>query len=145
MTSGTLDVGPALDRLIHAQDADDDAVTFGRLREYSGRLAELCQRLEDPLVWPVGSSAERLTGAAVILSGGKMRTRGWTTPLANERVLLVTVAAVTPLGLLEAAERAKALGATEIFACGVRVEGLPADGIPQIKQFISLSALGQRS
>jgi len=141
MTRGTLNVGPALDRVIVAQREDDAAVSYPRLQTYSHMLTEVCERLEGPMVWPVGSSAERLAGAAVVLSGGRVKTRGWNTDLTGQRVLLLTVTAVTPLGLLEAAEHARALGATEVYACGVRVEGLQANEVPEILEaFIPLSS-----
>jgi len=77
-----------------------------------------------PLVWPVGEAAERLTGAAVLASEGEVRARGWADDVGGERVLLATVAAVTPLSLVEAAHHARAMGAVEVHAWGVEVAGL---------------------
>lgn len=131
MTSGTLDVGPALEEIRAAQREDDEAAQHPQLKSYATALAKMCRDLGDPVVWPVGPPAERLAGAAVILSGGEVFARGWTTDITGKRVLLVTVTAVTPLPLLAAAERARRLGATEIYSCGVRVEGLRSDELPE--------------
>ncbi len=67
-----------------------------------------------------------LAGAAVLASEGEMRVRGWTDDIRGERILLAPVAAVTPLGLVEAAEHAHAMGASEVHACGIEVAGLDA-------------------
>jgi hypothetical protein len=89
-------------------------------------LAALCEDMGSPLVWPVGEAAERLAGAAVLASEGDTRVRGWTDDVRGERVLLATVAAVSPLGLIAAAEHARAMGAAEVHACGIEVAGLDA-------------------
>ena len=57
---------------------------------------------------------------------------GWNTDITAKRVLLVTVAAVTPLPLLAAAQHARSLGAAEVYSCGVRVQGLRPDEVPEI-------------
>lgn len=74
-------------------------------------------------VWPVGPAAERLAGAVVLFTEGRVRLRDWSNTLAGERVLLVAVAAATPIALVAAAEHARALGAVAVHACGVAVQG----------------------
>jgi hypothetical protein len=132
MTSGILDVGPALEEIRAAQREDDEAAQHPYLRRYAAALAAICRDLGNPLVWPVGSPAEQLAGAAVILSGGKVSVRGWTTDVTDKRVLLLTITAVTALPLLAAAEHARRLGAAQVYSCGVRVQGLRADELPEI-------------
>jgi hypothetical protein len=132
MTSGTLDVGPALDELRAAQREDDEAAQHPQLESYGNALAKICHDLGYPTVWPVGPAAERLAGAAMILSQGKVHARGWNTDMTAKRVLLVTVTAVTPLPLLTAAHHARSLGAAEVYSCGVRVQGFRPDEVPEI-------------
>jgi hypothetical protein len=139
MTSGTVDVGPGLGEIIAAQRDDDAAVRYPQLAEHARALAELSRDLDDPLVWPIGIAAERLAGAAVVLSAGEVRTRGWNTDVTAQRVLLLAVTAVTSMSLVEAARHARELGAEEIYACGIRVQGLEADHVPdEIHEFITL-------
>jgi hypothetical protein len=132
MTSGTLDVGPALDEVRTAQREDDEAAQHPQLESYGNALAKMCHDLGYPTVWPVGPAAERLAGAAMILSRGKVHARGWNTEITAKRVLLVTVTAVTPLPLVAAAQHARSLGAAEVYSCGVRVHGLRPDEVPKI-------------
>jgi hypothetical protein len=116
-------LGPLLREVIQAQQTDHEAVSYPQLRGYAAALQQRCRELDDVLVWPVGDAAERLTGAAVLFSKGGVRVRGWSEPVSGERVLLVAVAAATPLALVDAAIRARALGATEVHACGIAVTG----------------------
>jgi hypothetical protein len=69
----------------------------------------------------VGEAADRLTGAATLLGGGEVRTRGWTDELDGERVLLIAVAHVTMLALQQAGCHARALGAVEVHGCRVAI------------------------
>jgi hypothetical protein len=124
----SLVIGPLLREVISAQRADEQALDYPRLRGYAAALARRCRELENPLVWPVGDAAERLAGAAILLSEGSVRVRGWSDVPRGERVLVLTVAAVTPVSLMEAARHARALGAAEIHACGVEVAGVESVG-----------------
>jgi hypothetical protein len=116
--------GPALRHLIEIQRANEDATTFPRIAALAAALIDLSDDLGAPLVWPVGEAAQRLAGASVLKSEGEIRVRGWTDDIRGERVLLMTVAAVSPLELVEAAKHARALGASEVHACGADVAGL---------------------
>jgi hypothetical protein len=119
-----IDVGPGLAAVLAAQRLDEEAVDYPAIGGYAGALARLCSTIDDPCVWPVGAAAERLAGAALVFGCGRMRVRGWSSDLAGQRVLLVTVAATTPLPLFVAAEQALSLGAREVLACGVHVQGI---------------------
>jgi len=118
--------GPLLRALVRAQEADQAALTFPRIEEFAMALASRCNELDAPLVWPVGDSAERLAGAAVLATEGEVRVRGWTGFPPGERILLLAVAAVGPSSLIEAALLARRMGASEIHACGVDVVGMDA-------------------
>jgi hypothetical protein len=118
--------GPLLTNLVAAHKAAERAIAYPELPHYAASLADLCDDMGSPLVWPVGEAAERLAGAAVLVSEGETRVRGWTDDLRGERALLVAVAAVSPLGLIEAARHARALGAYEVHACSIDVAGLDA-------------------
>ncbi len=119
-----LEPGPGLAEVLATQSFDEQAVGYPQLERYAHALAKLCRELSYPLVWPVGPAAERLAGAAVIVSRGRIRPRGWTVSLRGERVLLVTVSSITPLPLFAAADQATLLGVAEVLACGVCVQGL---------------------
>lgn len=134
----SLEIGSSLGELLAAQQDDDDALLYPSLQAYAGAVAELCQRLRSPMVWPVGPTAERLAGAAVVESCGGVRLRGWNDDLSGERVLLLAGAAVTPLGLYAAAEQARRLGVSEVMAAGIRVAGVEARG--SIDHFFPLEA-----
>lgn len=116
--------GPALRALIETQRANKEATTFPRIAALARALGDLSEDLGAPLVWPVGEAADRLAGAAILASAGEIRVRGWTDDIRGECVLLATVAAVTPQGLVETAKHARALGASEVHACGLEVPGL---------------------
>lgn len=122
-------VGPQLQAVLSVYRANEDALAYPRLESLARELVEKCSELESPLMWPVGEPAERLVGAALCVGEGEVRARGWTTDLQAERVLLVAVAAVTPIALVEASHQARALGAAEVHACGLAVAGLDLDVI----------------
>jgi hypothetical protein len=115
-------VGPLLEGVLEAQREDAEATAFPRVESYCAALEALCEELGSPVVWPVGPAAERLAGAAVIWSRGRIRVRDWSSATKGDRVLLLAVAAVSPLPINTAAEHARALGAAEVRACGVAVQ-----------------------
>lgn len=134
--------GPLLRSLLDAQRHDDEASGWPLLEGCAAGLVALSQRLNRPITWPVGDgdSAQRLLGAAVLLSRGELRPYNWSTDVRGQDVLLVTVVAVTPLALLLDAERAKKLGAATIHACGVDVQGTEALGSSLIETYWPLVA-----
>src|SRR4051794_40041469 len=112
-------LGPLLREVLDAQRTAERLVgSYAHLRDSAEALAQHCELLSSPLVWPVGDPAERLAGAAVVVSEGRVRVRGWTDHLLGERVLLVAVVATTPLALLHAAQHSRRLGVAEVHACG---------------------------
>jgi hypothetical protein len=119
-----LKIGPMLRDVMTAQRIDEEATAYPRLEAYCAALAVSCDDLDEPIVWPVGSAAERLAGAAVLLSKGRVRVRGWSSRLDGERVLVLAVGAVTPIGLHAAAQQARALGAREVHGCGIAIEDM---------------------
>jgi hypothetical protein len=116
--------GLLLRELLEAQRLAERATAYPLLRDCAARLVGRCRDLGWPLVWPVDEAADRLTGAATLLGEGKLRARGWGGNHAGDRVLLVAVAAVTPLPLIQAADHARALGVAEVHACGINVAGV---------------------
>ena len=119
--------GPLLGNLIRAHEQADAATAYPGLAALADALADRCEELDAPLVWPVGGAAERVAGAAVLSSEGDVRVRGWVDGVAGEKVLLVAVAHVTPLEMVAAARHARAMGADQVHVCGVDVAGLNAD------------------
>lgn len=120
-------IGPLLVDTIRLQRQAEAATSYPSLELYGGLLAALCHTLGDPIVWPVGDAAERLAGAAVLLSKGRVRVRGWSDGLAGDQVLLACTVAATPLGLLAAASHARALGATAVHGCAIELHGHKPD------------------
>jgi hypothetical protein len=121
--------GPLLDNLVDAHRRAEAATAYPELAGYATALADRCEELDSPLVWPVGEPAERLAGAAVLASEGRIRLRGWSDHVAGERVLVIAVAHVSPLEMVQAADHARAIGADEVHACGAGVAGL---GVPEL-------------
>src|SRR4051794_26221560 len=81
--------GPLLTGLVAAQRRDEAALTYPLINDYA-RAVDVCAcRLGGPLVWPVDTFGERLAGAAVLVSAGRVRVRGWTDPVTHNSVLLV--------------------------------------------------------
>lgn len=123
---------PLLGALVEAHRVAESITSFPELPAYACALTARCQELDRPLVWPVGDAAQRLAGAAVLSSEGEVQLRGWANPIAGERILLVAVAAVSPLELVQTAGHARAMGAAEVHACGVAVAGLDAPEVSSI-------------
>jgi hypothetical protein len=124
--------GPLLGNLIRAHEQAEAATAYPGLAVLVDALAERCEELDSPLVWPVGGPAERVAGAAVLSSEGAIRVRGWVDGVAGEKVLLVAVGHVSPLELVAAARHARAMGADQVHACGVDVAGLNADELGSV-------------
>jgi hypothetical protein len=125
--------------MLQAQRANEAALSYPRIAELGSAVADLCERLGSPLVWSVGDAAERLLGAATVVSGGGVRPRLWTTAVTGERVLLLCVSAVGASSLIMAAGHARAMGAVEVHASGVDVAG-PTHGA-HLAAFDSYSVL----
>jgi hypothetical protein len=117
-------IGPLLARVLLGQQHDEESTSYPFLASLSVVLIRVAEELSYPLIWPVGAAAERLAGAASVLSKGALRLVGWTEALRGKPVLLLTVTSVSPLPLLMAAEKARLLGAGHVHACGVWVQGI---------------------
>jgi hypothetical protein len=124
--------GPLLGNLIRAHKQAEAVTSYPSLTALADALADRCEELDAPLVWPVGGAAERVAGAAVLSSEGEIRVRGWVEGVAGEKVLLVAVAHVSPLEMVAAAGHARAMGADQVHACGVDVAGLNADELDPV-------------
>jgi hypothetical protein len=122
--SDTVALGPLLEQVVDAQRANERVLSYPLIEHYARALADTSASLEHPVLWPVGDAAQRLVGATVLISAGRVRPHWWGIDLAGERVLLVAVTAATPLALGEAAERVRAFGAAQVHACGVSVEAI---------------------
>lgn len=116
-------IGPALEDVLRMQRQDDDVFAAPNLEIQATAVARLCHDMGDPLLWPVGPAAERLSGAAALAGDGAVRVRGWMTDIEGEHVLLITLHSLTPLPLLQAAEQARRLGAAEVHACAIHLDG----------------------
>lgn len=120
--------GPLLRSVLATQEEAFRATEYPAIQTYAKRLVALASSLGGPIIWPVGEPAERLAGSAIVVGRGRLRVRNWNGYLRGESVLLVCVAAATPLPLRAAAEQARALGAKWVDACGVSVCGIDRVG-----------------
>lgn len=134
-------IGPMLGRVIGAQRTSEQIVAYPTLIEAAAALVHHCDDLDWPLVWPTSAAAERLVGAAVLVGEGRVRARGWTDDVQGENVLVVEVAAVTPMSMIQAANHARALGAAEVRGCGIEVGG---DKVDTLDGYTALTLEGPR-
>ena len=118
-------IGEKLAELLSAQQREETATRFPNLERHANRLHDLSQELGYPTVWPVGSPAERIVGAAMVLSRGSLQVKQSNSDVKGEHILLFAVAAVSPLCLQAAAEQAIEQGATRVEA--VTIDELTVD------------------
>jgi hypothetical protein len=90
----------------------------------------------------VGSAAERVTGAAIILAEGDFEVGTWNSRLDGGRGLLFAVSGATPLTLFAAAAQVRSMGAVEVHACGIEVQG--ADAFDALESYRALT-VGNRA
>lgn len=133
------EVGDGLAAVLGAQEAEAEAVRFPALEAHASALIALDQDLGDPVVWPVGAAAERIAGAATLMSGGRIRVREWNSEVRGERVLVFAVVALTPFSLFAAAHQALNMGADAVQACGLRIEGFEDTGLGPLTSFHAVS------
>lgn len=113
--------GPLLTRLIEAQRTAEGLLSYPSVQEAADALVRHCKAHRWPLLWPAGPAAERLVGAAILAGAGRVRARGWTDPVDGQSVLVVDVGAVTAQSILQCADHARALGASEVCGCGLNL------------------------
>jgi hypothetical protein len=123
------EIGNGLAALLGAQDVEVAATQFPAIEAHAAALVTLGQRLGDPVIWPIGAAAERIAGAATLISAGGVRLREWNTTVRGQRVLIFVVVALTPLSLFAGARQALNMGAVAVDACGLRVDGLEGAGL----------------
>lgn len=135
------EVGDGLAALLAAQEAEAEAVRFPALEEHASALIALDRELGDPVVWPVGAAAERITGAATLMSEGRIRVREWNSEVRGERVLVFAVTALTPVSLFAAAQQALNMGADTVHGCGLRIGGFGETGLGPLTSFHVVHAI----
>ena len=129
------EAGPLLTRLLKAQRLEEQLVGHAQIEAVADAVIRQAAELGDCLVWPVGAAAERVAGVATTRARGAIDVGAWNTPVQGRRLLLVAVAAVSPLGLEAAAEQLRIRGAVEVHACGVDVgDGERAVGLDSYQQ-----------
>jgi hypothetical protein len=122
--------GPLLSELLNAQSLEAQIVDFPQIEAAADAVMHRAVDLGDCLVWPVGAAAERVAGVVTARGRGAIDVGSWNTPVQGRRLLLVLIAAVSPLELNGAAEQLRLRGAAEIHACGIDVrDGDRAVGI----------------
>ena len=116
--------GPLLSELLKSQRASERLFgSFNLLSEAVAAMVDHVGVLDGPMVWPVGDSSERLSGAAAFSSQGTIRIRGWSETMEGESVLLLAVNHSSDLSLSEAADHARNLGASEVHVCRIESAG----------------------
>jgi hypothetical protein len=116
--------GPLLGQLVSIHRLNEEALEVPHLNRLAAVLSAHCRELGSPAVWPVGEAAARLAGAAVVFGDGDVKLRGWVGDVRDVPVLLASLAAATPLEMIQAATHARALGVSCVHAWGWNVEGL---------------------
>jgi hypothetical protein len=113
--------GPLLTGLLEAQRREEEIVGHRLIGAVADAVIRCATDLGDCLIWPVGSAAERVAGAVTAVGEGAVKVGAWNAPVQGCRLLLVQVAAVSPLELESAADQLRMRGALEVHACGVDV------------------------
>lgn len=129
---GRTAIGPLLKELIATGQAKEQALGFPQIGVLASTLAKRCEELDFPLLWPIGAAGERLAGASVFVAEGNLRLRGWNNDVRGERVLVMAVAETTPMSMIEGAAHARSLGAVEVHACALQVEGFESPDLDAI-------------
>ena len=127
--SPEVEEGPLLAGLLAAYRANEEALEPPELGTLAKALIEQSRDLGTPLVWPVGEAAQRLAGAAAVLADRRFQLRGWADEVRGRPVLLVSMAAATPIEITEACKLARALGASAVHARGWNVNGPDAPAL----------------
>lgn len=122
------DNGPLLAGLLDVHKMNEEALEGPQLERLAAALVTRCCDLGRPLIWPVGDAATRLAGAAVLVAKGDIKIRGWVDDIRGTPVLLASLAAATPLEMVDAARHARALGASAVHAFGWNVADMSSPG-----------------
>ncbi|NNG38066.1 hypothetical protein HJ588_02095 [Flexivirga sp. ID2601S] len=115
---------PMLNRLFELQQADDAAIGHESLDRIARRVLQLAEAFENPLVVPVGDSAQRVLGAITLISRGTVEVSTWTCRVASREVLLVGTVAATTIEFETVAGILRSRGASGIYACALHVDTL---------------------
>ncbi len=102
--------------VLRAQRRSAEQLSAKHLREAADRLVDLTESLDFPLLLPVSPDAERLVGAAMLASGGRINASAGGTYLAGTRVLLVDAVVVQMAAIAGAAYFAQRAGAEVVGA-----------------------------
>jgi hypothetical protein len=130
--------GPLLERVLEAQRLEAEVVGYSRIDAVADAVIDRATELRDCLVWPVGAAAERIVGVVTARAREAIDVGSWNTPVERRHILLVAVAAVSPLPLEAAACQLRVRGAAAIHGCGVDVRGgAHAVGLDSYKQLCS--------
>jgi hypothetical protein len=122
--------GPLLTGLLEVQELEAKLVAFGELERVADAAIRRADEVKGCVVWPIGAAAERVAAAVTIRGQGRVEVGTWNMSVQGRRLLLLTLAAVSPIEIELAAEQLRRRGASEVHACGVRVtRGEQARGV----------------
>jgi hypothetical protein len=116
-TESLQDAGPLLSRLLDAQRKEEALVAYPAIEAIADAAISVAEGIDGCLVWPITAAAERVAGVVAVRSRGAVDIGTWNTPVAGRAIVLLGVAAATPLGLEMAAEQLRRRGAAEVHAC----------------------------
>jgi hypothetical protein len=134
--------GPLLEGVLEAQRLEGEVVGHSQIGVVADAVIHRATELRNCLVWPVGAAAERVAGVVTARAREAVDVGSWNTPVEGRHILLVAVAAVSPLTLEAAADQLRSRGAAEVHGCGVHVRGgADAVGLDSYKQLCSSSPL----
>src|SRR4051794_10198854 len=105
--------GPLLAGLLEVQELEVKLVRFEELGRVADAAIIHAERLKGCVIWPIGAAAERAAAAVTLRSCGRVEVGTWNMPVAGRRLLLLTLAAVSPIEIELAAEQLRNRGAAE--------------------------------
>lgn len=103
------------------QRLEEKVVSHEKIGAVADAVIRCAATLDDCLVWPVGTAAERVAGVIAARGRGSTDVGTWNSPVQGRRVLLFGVAAISLLELESAAGQLRSRGAIEVHACGLEI------------------------
>lgn len=120
----TLVVGPLLNEVLLAQDADEQMLRFPAFARWVEAVVGAAGELGVPVLWPVGPVAQQLAGGAVLASAGQVSVWSGHSGLDGQPVALLAVNLVSPIPVRHAIRTARSLGAGRVVLIAHAVAGV---------------------
>jgi hypothetical protein len=133
-----LEAGPLLQELLDVHEADRQALEYPAVSQWVDALVAASAARGGPVLWPAGAGAERLAGAAVLASAGRVRIWSGHDRVDGQHVAVLALHMVGPTTVAAGVDAARAAGATRIDIIAISVPD--ADTIDGVDRVIRLGA-----